>query len=48
MKSSGENMIFVSKELAAISREKRMKELVKRKRKRGEELVRNYVYKGDK
>lgn len=34
-------MIFVSKELAAISREKR-------KRERGEELVKNYVYKGDK
>lgn len=41
-------MIFVSKEQAAISRKKRMKELEERKRKRGEELVKNYVYKGDK
>lgn len=41
-------MIFVSKEQVAISRKKRMKELEERKRKRGDELVKNYEYKGDK
>lgn len=41
-------MIFVSKEKARESREKRAKKCREIKRKRGEELVKNYVYKGDK
>jgi hypothetical protein len=41
-------MIFVSKEKARESRERRSKKRRELKRKRGEELVKNYVYKGDK
>lgn len=40
-------MNFVSQEKYEESRNRRFKELEKRKRKRGEELVRNYIYKGD-
>ena len=40
-------MIFVSKEKARESRDKRAKKWREIKRKRGEELVKNYVYKGD-
>jgi len=40
-------MNFVSQEKYEESRNRHFKELEKRKRKRGEELVRNYVYKGD-
>ena len=40
-------MNFVSQEKYEESRNRCFKELEKRKRKRGEELVRNYVYKGD-
>ena len=40
-------MIFVSKEKARESRERRSKKRRELKRKRGEELVKNYVYKGD-
>ena len=41
-------MIFVSKERAAEARKKRIDELRKRGLKEGEELVRNYEYKGEK
>jgi hypothetical protein len=40
-------MIFVSKEKAAESRRKRSEKRRKRMLKESEELVRNYVYKGD-
>lgn len=41
-------MNFVSQEKYEESRHRRFKKLEKRKRERGEELVKNYVYKGDK
>ena len=42
------SMIFVSKEKAAESRRKRSEKRRKRMLEESEELVKNYVYKGDK
>lgn len=45
---NGENMIFVSKEKAAESRKKRSEKRRARMLKESEELVKNYVYEGEK
>ena len=42
-----DNMIFVPKEKAAESRKKRSEKRRARMLKESEELVKNYVYKGD-